>query len=118
MLVVSTGVGAFFVAFGMLAIGGHVYETWGVAPSWKHEPTMLGEPLLVTDSLLLVSGGIATFTGLYFAIALVTDPTYREEFLNGVTDDLREVFAVRVEYLAVRAEQTYVSQSPSGPIAK
>jgi hypothetical protein len=87
-------------------------------PDWRQPFSLLHEPLLLTDSLLLVSGGIATFTGLYFAIALVTDPTYREEFLNGVTDDLREVFAVRAEYLAVRAGPTYVSQSPSGPIAK
>lgn len=33
VLVVSTGVGAFFVAFGMLVISSHVYQTWASCPT-------------------------------------------------------------------------------------
>ncbi len=32
VIVVSAGIGAFFVAFGMLAIGDHIYQAWEVSP--------------------------------------------------------------------------------------
>lgn len=104
VLVVSAGIGAFFVAFGMLAIGGHIYEAWQVSPGgWQTTIDVFGDhQLLLTDSLVRVALGVATFTGLYYAIALITDATYRDQFLLGVTEDLREVFAVRAEYLAAR----------------
>jgi hypothetical protein len=104
VLVVSAGIGAFFVAFGMLAIGGHIYEDWQVSPGgWQTTIDVFGDhQLLLTDSLVRVALGVATFTGLYYAIALITDATYRDQFLLGVTENLREVFAIRAEYLAVR----------------
>ena len=43
------------------------------------------------------------FSGLYYAIAVLVDPTYREEFLDEVTGDMRLTFAARTEYLALRA---------------
>ena len=118
VIVVSAGIGAFFVAFGMLAIGNHIYEAWEVDPgTWTTTITIFADHrLLLTASLVRVALGVATFTGLYYAIALITDATYRDQFLDGVTEDLREVFAVRAEYLEVRSGQ--VSQSPKGPIAK
>ena len=48
--------------------------------------------------------GLATFTGLYFAIAMLTDSTYRDEFLEEVTAELRSVFVVREEYHQLRGE--------------
>jgi hypothetical protein len=105
VLVVSAGIGAFFVAFGMLAIGNHIYAAWDVSPGgWQTTIDVFGDHhLLLTDSLVRVALGVATFTGLYYAIALITDATYRDQFLHGVTEDLREVFAIRAEYLEVRA---------------
>jgi hypothetical protein len=118
VIVVSAGVGAFFIAFGMVAIGDDIYAAWEIDPgAWSARPRLLGEQLVLTESLLRVAVGIATFTGLYYAIALITDATYREEFLSGVVEDLREVFSIRAEYLTVR-DTGQVSQSPSGPIAK
>lgn len=104
VLVVSTGVGAFFVAFGMIAIGEHIYAAWeiGLGNEWKL--SVFGADLVYTPALLRVATGIATFTGLYYAISLITDATYREEFLHGITEDLREVFAIRTKYLAAREE--------------
>jgi hypothetical protein len=63
-----------------------------------------GDELELTEELLRVSGAIAAFTGLYFAIAMLTDSTYREEFLDGLTDEMREVFKARTEYLRLRPE--------------
>ena len=104
VLVVSAGVGAFFVAFGMIAIGNDIYAAWEIDAGKASELNLFGEDLVYTPALLRVATGIATFTGLYYAISLITDATYREEFLHGVTEDLREVFAIRAKYLAAREE--------------
>jgi hypothetical protein len=50
-----------------------------------------------------VAGGLAAFSRLYFAIAMLTDSTYREEFLEELTGEMRSVFRERAEYLRLRA---------------
>lgn len=103
-LVVSTGVGLFFIGFGMLAVSRHIYENWGIDPgSWTHEFTLLDHKLLISAALVKVAIGIANFTGLYYSISLMTDATYRAEWLDNVTDELRELFTARAEYLELRA---------------
>ena len=56
----------------------------------------------VTVELLRVSAGIAALSGLYYSVAVLTDSTYREEFLEELTGEMRESFAQRAEYLKVR----------------
>ena len=63
---------------------------------------LLGGRLTITEELLRVSGAIAAFGGVYYAIAVLTDSTYREEFLEDIVGELRETFALRAEYLALR----------------
>jgi hypothetical protein len=116
VLVVSAGIGGFFVAFGMLAISAHIYQQWGISPgSWSYDIELLDHPLLVSASLVKVAIGIANFTGLYYSIALLTDSTYRTEFLDNLSTELRDLFTARAEYLELRDQ---VSQSVSGPMAK
>jgi hypothetical protein len=50
-----------------------------------------------------VSGAIAALSGLYYAIAVLTDATYREEFLSELTEEMRSSFALRADYLATLA---------------
>jgi hypothetical protein len=50
------------------------------------------------------------FSGLYFAVYLVTDSTYREEFFEALLAELRQTFAVRAVYLKVLANQTFVGE--------
>ena len=104
VLVVSAAVGGFFVAFGALAIGPEVRESW--IGSTGHSVLgldLFGERIDVTEELLRVAGGIAAVSGLYYAIAVLTDSTYREEFLDELTGDMRATFTARAKYLAVRA---------------
>ena len=103
VLVVSLAVGAFFVAFGALTIGPQVRESW-IGESGNVLVTLhfLGERVQITEELLLVSGGIAAVSGLYYAIAVLTDATYREEFLDEITSDMQETFRARAEYLGLR----------------
>jgi hypothetical protein len=64
---------------------------------------VLGHRAVLTQELLRVSGAIAAFTGLYFAISMLTDEVYRREFLDEITAEMKHSFRVRAEYLRLRA---------------
>jgi uncharacterized membrane protein len=102
VLTVSLAVGAFFVALGIVTIDDQILKEW-IGPHF--EPHVLvtlrvfGHQGVITAELLRVSGAIAAFTGLYFAISMLTDDVYRREFLGELTDEMRESFAARVAYL-------------------
>jgi hypothetical protein len=53
-----------------------------------------------------VALGLAAFAGFYFSIAIFTDSTYREEFLDELTSEMRKSFEERAEYLKLRQTQT------------
>lgn len=98
VLLVSLLVGAFFVAFGALAISPEVVQSWiGERPE-----DLVGQGA-VSQELLKVSAGLAAFSGLYYAIAVLTDSAYREEFLDELTNSMRATFRERADYLAARA---------------
>lgn len=100
VLIVSLMVAAFFILFGAIAVNEQVREAWLGQPGETLVTIHLfGENFELTSELLRVASGLAAFTGLYFAIAMLTDSTYREEFLEEVTAELRSVFVVRERYL-------------------
>ena len=105
VLIVSVTIGVFFAVFGVLAIDDSVRTDWIGSPGH----TLIafdfgGERLEVTTQLLRVSGGLAAFSGFYFAISMLTDSTYREEFLTELTSEMRESFRERAEYLKLRGK--------------
>ncbi|HZN90075.1 MAG TPA: hypothetical protein VFB44_13940 [Thermoleophilaceae bacterium] len=103
IVVVAVAIGAFFVLFGALAIGTVVREAWEVDDGTSILTfTLFGERIQITEALVRVSGGIAAFAGLYYAIAVLTDTTYRQEFLEELTDDMRATFTERAEYRELR----------------
>ena len=61
-----------------------------------------GQDFQLTAELLRVAGGLAAFSGFYFAVAMLTDSTYREEFLTELTEEMRTSFRDRREYLRLR----------------
>ena len=105
VLIVSAAVGLFFVAFGLLAINETVRIEWmGFAGDELLAFDLLGERVELTVELLRVSAGLAAFSGFYFAIAMLTDSTYREEFLDELTGDMRDTFRARADYLRLCGE--------------
>jgi hypothetical protein len=104
VLVVSAAIGAFFVIFGALAVGPEIRDSWiGNPGNTLIELDLLGERIQVTEELLRVSVGIAAVSGLYYAIAVLTDATYREQFLDRMGAEMRETFRARAEYLDLRS---------------
>jgi hypothetical protein len=102
VLLVSLLVGGFFVVFGAIAVTEPVREIWLQGPGdILFTVDLPGQTVEVTAELLQVAGGLAAFSGLYFAIAMLTDATYREEFLDELTAEMRASFRARAEYLSL-----------------
>jgi hypothetical protein len=106
VLLVALAVAAFFVVFGLLTINAELIQGW-----INGEPEVLfgfqlgGREAQVTVELLRVATAIASFTGLYFAISMLTDNLYRREFLDRITEEMKRTFARRSEYLALLEAQ-------------
>ena len=113
VVVVSSAVGLFFVAFGAFAIGPDVLESWiGGTGDQVFSVRVFGDDARVTVELLEVSGALAAFSGLYYAIAVLTDSVYREEFLTELERSMRETFRARAEYLALRSRASATGSLP------
>lgn len=104
ILLVSASIFAFFTLFGFLAISPPVVETWlGAAPDAIAVLDLWGQRMVLSEELLHVAAFLAAFSGLYFTVVLLTDATYREEFLDDVVSEVRDAFAVRAVYRAALA---------------
>jgi hypothetical protein len=86
----------FFVLFGMISLSQGVMRIWvghDVDVVWRLKVS--GDTFVLTTELLKVAIFLGAFSGLYFMVVLLTDATYREEFLEQVVSDVRDAFAVR-----------------------
>jgi hypothetical protein len=106
VVVVSLAVALVFIVFGALAVGPAVRDIWQVADGGTVVSfTLFGDRIEITEALLRVAGAIGALSGVYYAIAVLTDATYRKEFLDELTGEMRETFVARSDYLALRAQQ-------------
>ena len=64
-----------------------------------------GEKLEITKQLVRTAAGVASFSALYYAVASAVDSTYRDEFIERLTQQLQETFRERGEYLELLAER-------------
>lgn len=103
ILLVAVLVGAFLVLLGLLIMRTDVILAWtqtATTTALGPAVTLFDRRFQLTEELLRVAGFLAAFSGLYFAVTAVIDPSYREEFFEPVVDEVRQVFAVREVYLA------------------
>jgi hypothetical protein len=103
VFLVTVFVFAFFVAFGMATLTRGVMNEWVATDDGVEvlrELRIAGDTYVLTEELLKVSGFLAAFAGLYFMVVMLTDATYRREFLDEIVSDVRDAFAVRAAYLA------------------
>lgn len=106
VLVVAVAIGLFFVALGALTVRPAVQAAWTlVPPDVLLVFKLLRQDIVVTADLLGVAGGIAAFSALYYTIAVLTDNSYRGEFLAEITDSMRETFRRRDRYLQLLRER-------------
>jgi hypothetical protein len=97
---VSGAVWLFYVLLGALLVPADVREVWLVQPhTVLVDVAWFGERVQVTSALLRVATGVAGFAGLYYAVTILVDAAYRDQFVDALTEQLRETFARRAEYL-------------------
>ena len=65
---------------------------------WAVRIPLLGDEVIFTRQLVLVAGFIGLVSGLQFAVQVVTDKSYRDEFAADMTGELRQTLAVRAVY--------------------
>ena len=107
VIVVGAAIAAFFIVLGALLVNADVRETFmGTTGEVLVDFRLFGEPVEITRELVRVSVGIALFSGVYWSVAVLTDASYREEFLAELTREMRETFRQRAEYLQLRGAPT------------
>lgn len=107
---ISVMVFVFLVAFGTVVCSEPIVANFiDDTPNVLLRYDWLDRELVVTEELLRVSGFLAVFSGFYFGVSVLTDDTYRVEFLEELIDELRQSLAVRTVYLAARDAATLPS---------
>jgi hypothetical protein len=100
VLFVSAAVWAFYVLLGILLVNADVRVAWLVKPEnvlWTI--AWFGERVQVTTELFRVATGVASFAGLYYAVTILVDPAYRDQFVDVLTEELKSTFERRSKYL-------------------
>lgn len=115
VLFVSAAVWLFYVLLGTLLVAASVRSAWLGRPGtvlW--EIASFGERVQVTSELLRVATGVAAFAGLYYAVAILVDSAYRDQFVDALSSELRTTFERRSEYLELRRRRG-VAVTPGDP---
>jgi hypothetical protein len=113
VLFVTAAIGVFFVVFGTLLINLETQYDWSTTRPQLYDLPLVGTGLGLTHELLRVATGTAAFSGLYYSVAMVVDSNYRDEFVTGITDEMRETFAARSEYLRLLGDRAPARSSAS-----
>ena len=104
VLLVSLVITTFYVVFGLLTVREETLLQWTTVGEltyerdWAVDIAIFGTDLILTRQLLLVALFIGMFSGLNFAVQVITDYTYREEFIADMTAEVRDALAVRAVY--------------------
>lgn len=107
VLLVAVPVTIFYVAFELLTVRETTILQWIAVDALDQsrdvwwEASVFGNDLVLTRAHVVVAGFVGAFSGLQFAVSVLTDETFREQFAADVADDVREILAVRALYLDV-----------------
>lgn len=103
VLLVTLLIFAFYVMFGVLTVRSDTMLQWTTLESTTDVEfatfTLFGSAIILTKLHLVAAGFVAAFSGLQFAVSLVTDQAYQEQFVAESNAEVREALAVRAAYL-------------------
>jgi len=102
----TTGVFAFFLALGVIAVPDDVAVLWSAeqACSVGQPPcagTWFGVHVPVPQTIVHMSLIVAVLSGLYFTVSTSTDPLYRQRFFDPLIADVAVSLAGRDAYLTL-----------------
>lgn len=97
---VGLAIWLFFMVFGALLVTPEIRADWlGTSGRVLFTLPFFGERLEITQELVRTAAGVASFSALYYAVASAVDSTYRDEFVERLTRQLRDTFRERAGYL-------------------
>jgi len=100
ILFVGLAIWLFFMVFGALLVTPEIRVSWiGTPGRALFTVPFFGEQLEITKQLVRTAAGVASFSALYYAVASAVDSTYRDEFVERLTQNMQETFRERAEYL-------------------
>lgn len=112
VLLVTLLIFGFYVLFGLLTVRADTMLQWTTLDTTTDVElitlSLFGNEIILSSLHLVAAGFVAAFSGLQFAVSLVTDETYREEYVEESNAEVREALAVRAAYLRLKrdAQQT------------
>jgi hypothetical protein len=107
ILFVSVMIGVFLIAFGLIVVTPETATVWvGRDVHLLVDRRLWGRQVGLSAELLQVAAFLSAIAGFSFALSLLTDKAYRDEFLRDVVREVRQALAVRVLYLRARAERS------------
>ncbi|RIK47095.1 MAG: hypothetical protein DCC58_01045 [Chloroflexi bacterium] len=95
---VSIVVGAFLLLLGLTLLSSASIELWAGAPPENLLRSLGLDQVFLSRELVEVAGFVAAFSGLYFAVYLKIDRTYRAEFYEEIVAEVQQTLAVRQAY--------------------
>lgn len=103
---VALAIFVFYVILGILIVSPDTIALWtgDQSPGIVAEFTLWENNIVLTGALLRCSAFIAAVAGLQFTVSALTDTSYRQEFVQENTNEMRTNLAVRAVYLARFAE--------------
>ncbi|WP_157533208.1 hypothetical protein [Haloferax profundi] len=115
--IVSLFIVVFFSLFGLFAVPISVLEMWigesVLTPVFSFD--WFGSRVFLTWELIRVSALLGALSALYFAVNIVIDQTYRDQFFTEIATGVERTLAVRAVYLMlldrIDASESTVSQS-------
>ena len=114
VLLVTVMVAAFFLLFGTLFISAAVVENWTGSQPQNWVQMSSGQVTIeISQPLAAVTGFVSAFSGLYFAVYVSTDATYRQEFHDDTVIEIRRLLVVRRIYLDILGRTTIEGRSNS-----
>jgi hypothetical protein len=103
---VSAAIWVFYVVLGSLLVNATVREAWLLRPDEVlFTIAWFGDQVQVNEPLLRVATGVAAFVGLYYAVTILVDAAYRDQFVDSPTQELRDTFRRRSEYLELQRKR-------------
>ncbi|MEX1262731.1 MAG: hypothetical protein WEE66_02155 [Actinomycetota bacterium] len=100
VIFVSGAIWLFYVVLGSLLVNEAVRDAWLLRPDdVLFTIAWFGDQVQVNEPLLRVATGVAAFVGLYYAVTILVDAAYRDQFVDSLREELRDTFRRRKEYL-------------------
>ncbi|CDO08756.1 hypothetical protein [Mycolicibacterium cosmeticum] len=117
----TTGLFAFFLALGVIAIPDDVTVLWSAESQCSvagGEPpcagTWFGVHIPIPQTVVHTSLFVAVLSGLYFTVSTSVDPLYRQRFFDPLIADVAVSLAGRDAYLELEAGEKHTTPAGSG----